>query len=64
MLGGGVDLTVTDIPMPNGDGLSFANAVRTTFPSVPIILVSARTKPDTVFEFVHADLQFSRRPKA
>ncbi len=51
-LRGRVDLIVTDIQMPNGDGLSLANTVRSTFPLVPIILVSARTKPDTVFEFV------------
>jgi two-component system response regulator PilR (NtrC family) len=52
MLGGCVDLIVTDIQMPDGDGLSFANAVRKSFPSVPIILVSARARPDAVFEFV------------
>ena len=52
MLGGCVDLIVTDIQMPDGDGLSFANAVRKSFPSVPIILVSARARPNTVFEFV------------
>jgi CheY-like chemotaxis protein len=52
MLSGCLDLIVTDIQMPNGDGLSFANAVRTTFPLVPIILVSARSQPDAVFEFV------------
>jgi CheY-like chemotaxis protein len=47
-----IDLVVTDLQMPNGDGLSFANAVRKTFPSIPIVLLSGRTKPDTVFEFV------------
>jgi CheY-like chemotaxis protein len=50
--GGAIDLIVTDLQMPNGDGLSFANAVRKTFPSIPIVLLSGRTKPDTVFEFV------------
>jgi two-component system cell cycle sensor histidine kinase/response regulator CckA len=49
---GRIDLVVTDLQMPNGDGLSFATAVRETFPSIPIILSSGRTKPDTVFEFV------------
>jgi two-component SAPR family response regulator len=52
MLVGGVDLIVTEIQMPNGDGLRFADVVRTTFPLVPVILVSARPRPDTVFEFV------------
>jgi CheY-like chemotaxis protein len=49
---GHIDLVVTDLQMPNGDGLRFANAVRKSFPSIPIILLSGRTKPDTVFEFV------------
>jgi two-component system, response regulator PdtaR len=51
-LDGGVDLVVTDIQMPNGDGLSFAQAVRNSFPAVPVILVSGNAKPDTCFEFV------------
>jgi CheY-like chemotaxis protein len=49
---GAIDLVVTDLQMPNGDGLSFAKAVRKAFPSVPIVLLSGRAKPDTVFEFV------------
>jgi CheY-like chemotaxis protein len=49
---GCVDLIVTDIQMPNGDGLTFANAVRKTFRPVPTILVSGRPKPDTAFEFI------------
>jgi CheY-like chemotaxis protein len=50
--GGAIDLIVTDLQMPKGDGLSFANAVRKTFPAIPIVLLSGHTKPDTVFEFV------------
>ena len=30
-LGGGVDLIVSDIQMPNGDGLSLAHAVKESF---------------------------------
>ena len=52
MLCGCVDLIVTDIQMPNGDGLTFANAARKTFRPVPTILVSGRPKPDTAFEFI------------
>jgi CheY-like chemotaxis protein len=53
-LGGGVDLIVSDIQMPNGDGLSFAQAIRQTFPTVRIILVSGNTLPEagSDFEFV------------
>src|ERR1700680_4443660 len=59
MLSGGLDLIVTDIEMPEGDGLNFANTVRKVFPSVPIILVSASTRPDTVFEFVEKPFGFA-----
>jgi DNA-binding NtrC family response regulator len=51
-LGDSLALIVTDIQMPNGDGLTFANAVRQAHPSVPIILTSGRSKPDTAFAFI------------
>ena len=64
MLNGCLDLIVTDIQMPEGDGLSFANAVREVFPSVPIIVVSARTQPDTVFEFIEKPFGFTTLMRA
>jgi CheY-like chemotaxis protein len=45
-LGGGVDLIVSDIQMPNGDGLSLADAVKKSFPAMPVILVSGNLKSD------------------
>jgi two-component system, cell cycle sensor histidine kinase and response regulator CckA len=53
-LGSEVDLIVSDIQMPDGDGLSFAHAAAKSFPSVPIVLVSGYVGPDAVgpFEFV------------
>ena len=51
-LAGGVDLIVSDIQMPNGDGLSLADAVGKSFPDVPVILVSGNRKPDADYEFV------------
>ena len=51
-LGGRVDLIVTDIQMPNGDGLTLARAVRRLFQAVPVILVSGNAQPDAAFEFV------------
>ena len=51
-LDGGVDLIVSDIQMPNGDGLSLAQAVGKSFPALPVILVSGNAKPDICFEFV------------
>jgi two-component system, cell cycle sensor histidine kinase and response regulator CckA len=51
-LNGAIDLIVTDVQMPNGDGLTFASEVRRLFPSVPIILISGYHQPDSKFEFV------------
>jgi len=51
-LGGKVDLIVSDIQMPNGDGLSLARAVGESFPAVPVILVSGNVKADDGFEFL------------
>src|SRR5690349_17540626 len=51
-LGGRLDLLVTDIQMPDGDGLTLARAVSRAYPSVPILLVSGLMKPDDDFEFM------------
>jgi len=51
-LDGGLDLIVSDIQMPNGDGLSLAHAVKESFPAVPVILVSGYCVPSGDFEFV------------
>jgi CheY-like chemotaxis protein len=51
-LSGQIDLIISDIRMPEGDGLTFAEAVKKAFPSVPIILVSGDTKPDSTFVFI------------
>ena len=51
-INGCLDLIVSDIQMPNGDGLSFAHAVRESFPAVPIILVSGCAMQDADFVFL------------
>jgi two-component system cell cycle sensor histidine kinase/response regulator CckA len=51
-LDGDVDLIVSDIQMPNGDGLRLAQAVKKSYPAVPVILISGQAKPDASFEFV------------
>jgi DNA-binding NtrC family response regulator len=51
-LGDSVDLIVTDIQMPKGDGLTFATATRKLSPSAVIILISGYFCPDDRFEFV------------
>jgi two-component system cell cycle sensor histidine kinase/response regulator CckA len=51
-LGGRVDLIVSDLQMPNGDGLSFVQAVKNSFPGICVILISGNAQPDAAFEFV------------
>ncbi len=57
-LGNGLDLIVSDVRMPDGDGLAFASAVRESFPELPIVLVSGyigaerQPEPSASFEFV------------
>jgi CheY-like chemotaxis protein len=57
-LEGHVDLIISDIQMPVVDGISFARAVRASYPCVPVILVSGRIDPNVEFEFV--EKPFSR----
>lgn len=51
-LGEEVALIVSDIHMPNGDGVAFAQAVKAAFPAVPIILVSGQAEPHPEFGFI------------
>jgi two-component system cell cycle sensor histidine kinase/response regulator CckA len=51
-LGEDVALIVSDIHMPNGDGVAFAKAVSATFPAVPIILISGQAEPHPEFGFI------------
>jgi CheY-like chemotaxis protein len=58
-LGDLLDLIVSDIKMPRGDGVTFVCAVRESFPVLPIILISGYAElelqrhPSTSFELVH-----------
>src|ERR1017187_3917404 len=51
-LGDEVALIVSDINMPNGDGVAFARSVKAQFPAVPIILVSGQAEPHPQFGFI------------
>jgi DNA-binding NtrC family response regulator len=51
-LDGGLDLVISDVQVPDGDGLSFAKALNRSFPAVPVILISGGQKPDGGFEFI------------
>ena len=63
-LGGDVVLIVSDIQMPNGDGVTFAQAVKAAFPAVAIILVSGEAAPNLEFGFIRKPFQPSALLKA
>jgi len=54
-----VDLIVSDIQMPNGDGLSFAQVIKQSFPTVPVILISGDVRPDSNSNF---EFEFVKKP--
>jgi CheY-like chemotaxis protein len=58
-LGNGVDLIVSDINMPEGDGLSFARTVAKEFPGVGIILVSGYIVSGEALPFEFVEKPFS-----
>jgi DNA-binding response OmpR family regulator len=43
-VGDALDLIVSDIQMPGGDGLTLARSVRESFPRLPIILISGQVE--------------------
>ena len=59
MLGDAVDLIVSDIQMPGGDGVSFAHSVRELFADVPVILVSGSAQPPGAEEFEFVEKPFA-----
>ncbi len=56
-LGDDVALIVSDIQMPNCDGVTFAHAVKAAFPAVPMILVSGCAQPNPEFDFIRKPVQ-------
>jgi CheY-like chemotaxis protein len=44
-LDGRLDLIITDVQMPNGDGVALARSVLAQFPSIPILMVSGDFQP-------------------
>ena len=57
-LGDRLDLIITDVRMPGGDGLTFALMAREQFPTLPIIIMSGypdserRITPSSSFVFL------------
>jgi CheY-like chemotaxis protein len=44
-LDGRLDLIITDVQMPDGDGVALARSVLAQFPSIPILMVSGEFQP-------------------
>ena len=59
VLGDAVELIVSDVQMPGGDGVSFAHSVRESFADVPIILVSGTAQPPGALEFEFVEKPFA-----
>src|SRR5215469_2355140 len=57
--GTAIDLVVSDIHMPEGDGLSFARSAAKLFPGLPIILVSGYVGGNEVTPFEFVEKPFS-----
>jgi CheY-like chemotaxis protein len=58
-LGSSIDLIVSDVHMPEGDGLTFAHAAAKSFPKVPIILISGYVSPTEAAPFEFVEKPFS-----
>jgi two-component system, cell cycle sensor histidine kinase and response regulator CckA len=58
-LGSQVGLIVSDVQMPEGDGISFARAAASSFPEVPIILISGYASSSEVPAFEFLEKPFS-----
>ena len=52
ILRGSVDLVITDIHMPAGDGLTLARRVSAHFPAIRTILMSGQPDPQNEFAFL------------
>ncbi len=47
-----IDVIITDINMPNTDGITFSKAIRGFDKSIPIVMVSAYTKTDYLLDSI------------
>jgi DNA-binding NtrC family response regulator len=56
-LSGRLDLIVSDIQMPDGDGISLAYSVAALYPGIRCLLISGRRRPE-----LKANMEFLQKP--
>lgn len=62
-LDGEISLLLTDISMPCGlDGIDLADAVKSAFPEVPVLVVSSRPSPATDPDRIGPGYAFLKKP--
>jgi two-component system response regulator HydG len=47
MASGGVDLMITDVRLPDGNGLELLESAKTSNPAMPVVVISGYPDPDT-----------------
>lgn len=52
-----VDLVITDLKMPDGDGISLVDRLRARFPQLPVIMVSAYATDELITRIGQAGIQ-------
>ena len=60
-LGDTIDLLISDVDMPGGDGVTFVRSARDLLPAVPVVLISGH-QVFTIIKSLNADFQFVRKP--
>ncbi len=56
------DLVISDILMPNLNGYALAARIRSNWPSIPVILMSAYVAHETVQAFLDGTVEFIPKP--
>jgi DNA-binding NtrC family response regulator len=60
-LGDTIDLLISDIDMPGGDGVTLFRSARELFPAVPVVLMSGH-QVFTIIKSLNVAFQFLRKP--
>jgi DNA-binding NtrC family response regulator len=60
-LGDSIDLIISDIEMPGGDGFTLVRSARELFPELPVVLMSGH-QVFTIVKYLNTTFQFLRKP--